>query len=112
MLAPMVSVIIPTFNREHCLAASVKSALEQKGSDGRNYASLEVIVVDDGSTDQTREMLQKTFSLDPRFKYVYQANGGVSAARNRGLREARGEFIAFLDSDDIWLPGKLVLQIT
>ena len=101
---PLVSVILPTFNRAHSLAASMGSILNQ------SYREFELIVVDDGSTDKT-ESVVAAFA-DPRIRYVrLDRNRGVSAARNAGLAEARGQYIAFQDSDDIWLPGKLEKQV-
>src|SRR4051812_40151675 len=99
MLAPVVSVIIPTFNRAHCLGLSVRSALFQEGF--AEPSALEVIVVDDGSTDGTKDLLSREFAGDKRLRYFHQKNAGVSAARNAGIREARGSLIAFLDSDDL-----------
>jgi len=100
---PSVSVVIPTYNRAHLLPRALASVLSQEGV-------LEVLVVDDGSSDDT-EAVVKGFG-DPRLRYLRQPrNLGAAAARNRGLREARGEFIALLDSDDEWLPGKLALQL-
>jgi glycosyltransferase involved in cell wall biosynthesis len=98
----LVSVVIPTFNRAQLCKKAVESALSQ------TYREIEVIVVDDGSTDNTREIVS---SLDPRVRFLCQKNSGVSAARNLGIQSARGEFIAFLDSDDTWLPWKLRLQV-
>ena len=100
---PNVSVIIPTYNRERFIREAVVSALEQ------SYRDFEVIVIDDGSTDATGEIIHSLGS--DRVRYVYQANTGRSAARNRGLREARGRYIAFLDSDDLYLKEKLALQV-
>lgn len=102
MAEPKVSVIIPTYNFGRFVAAAVESALNQ------TFTDLEVIVVDDGSTDDTREVLRP---FGERISYLYQENQGVCAARNRGIREARGEFVAFLDSDDEWLPHKLARQV-
>jgi glycosyltransferase involved in cell wall biosynthesis len=87
-----LSVIVPTYNRAGDCLKAVRSALEQSCPD------VEVIVVDDGSRDQTRDLLA---GGDPRVRYFWQADAGVSATRNRGLAEARGAFIAFLDSDDL-----------
>lgn len=97
-----VSVIIPTFNRGQLVMAAVESVLSQ------GISGVEVIVVDDGSTDGTRELFQEH---RPGVRYVYQQNGGVSAARNRGVVESSAKLIAFLDSDDLWAPGKLRAQL-
>lgn len=98
----LVSVIIPTYNRAQTIERSVQSALNQ------TYPEIEVIVVDDGSTDGTSEVLA---GLQGPVRSVRQPNAGPSAARNRGVAEARGSIIAFLDSDDVWLPDKLALQM-
>jgi glycosyltransferase involved in cell wall biosynthesis len=98
----LVSIIVPTYNRAEMCKNTVKSALAQ------TYRMIEVIVVDDGSIDNTRELLD---GLDQRVHYFRQENKGVSAARNLGLSQARGDFIAFLDSDDMWLPWKLECQL-
>lgn len=103
MTAPRVSVIIPTYNRARLVAESVRSVLDQ------SYRDLEVIVVDDGSTDGTAGELARLFG--GRIRVCVQPNGGNAAARNRGLAEARGELLAFNDSDDLWLPGKLERQV-
>jgi glycosyltransferase involved in cell wall biosynthesis len=97
-----VSVIIPTHNRAGLLPRAVCSIL------GQSHPAEEIIVVDDGSTDHTERLLRSEF---PCVKYVRQENRGVAAARNRGIREARGEWLAFLDSDDEWLPRKLERQL-
>jgi glycosyltransferase involved in cell wall biosynthesis len=99
---PLVSVIIPTFNRGWILKEAIDSVLAQ---DHKDY---ELIVVDDGSTDNTPQILE-SFGQD--IIVLRQANKGVSAARNRGIASANGQLIAFLDSDDIWLPGKLSQQV-
>jgi glycosyltransferase involved in cell wall biosynthesis len=99
---PRVSAIIPTHNRKDFALEAVASVLAQ------TYGDYELIVVDDGSEDGTREALQP---YGERLRYVYQDNNGVSSARNLGLGLARGEFIAFLDSDDLWLPEKLGVQV-
>jgi glycosyltransferase involved in cell wall biosynthesis len=98
-----VSVIIPTYNRAHYLGEAIESILNQDIRDCR----IEIIVVDDGSTDNTKEVLRK---FGNSVRYIYQDNGGAGPARNRGIDEATGEWISFLDSDDRWLPGKLTLQ--
>jgi glycosyltransferase involved in cell wall biosynthesis len=96
-----VSIIIPTYNRAHLIAETILSALEQ------SLADREIIVVDDGSTDETSEVLR---TFEDKVIYIRQANSGPAKARNTGIRMARGKYIAFLDSDDIWLPEKLELQ--
>ena len=98
-----LSIIIPTFNRCELLYRALNSVFKQ------TYSDYEVIVIDDGSTDGTAEMLQKSFT---QVRYVFQSNKGVSAARNKGLALAQGRWIAFLDSDDEWLPQKLEKQIS
>jgi glycosyltransferase involved in cell wall biosynthesis len=102
-MSQLVSVIIPTYNRAYCLGATVDSALAQ------THCEVEVLVVDDGSSDHTREFVLDQYRHEPRVRYLYQENTGVSGARNHGLRAAQGDFIAFLDSDDLWLPWKLEL---
>ncbi len=98
----MVSVVIPTHNRARIIGAAIASVL--RGS----HQKLEVVVVDDGSTDDTRSVVER---YGPRVRYLYQPNAGVSAARNLGFANARGEFIALLDSDDAFLPWKLEAQV-
>ena len=98
----MVSVIIPTFNRAQLVGEAVVSALGQEAVD------FEVIVVDDGSTDDTRSVLA---AFGAAIRPVFQPNRGVSAARNTGIRTANREWLAFLDSDDLWLPRKLRRQL-
>jgi len=98
---PVVSVILPTYNRYAFLGRAIDSVLSQ------TYDHFELIVVDDGSTDRTRTLLQ---AYGNRIKTIHQANRGVSAARNTGIRAAVGECIALLDSDDYWLPEKLARQ--
>ena len=99
---PTVSIIIPTYNRAWALEEAVDSVLAQ------DFEDFELIVVDDGSTDRTLGVLEKYRS---EIVLVVQKNRGVSAARNKGLDVARGRLIAFLDSDDLWLPGKLAVQV-
>jgi len=95
------SVVIPTYNRAKYLPDVLRSVFAQ------DVAGTQVIVVDDGSTDGTREVVSR---FGGRVQYVYQENRGPSAAKNRGLGLARGEFVSFLDSDDVWLPGKMRLE--
>lgn len=99
---PQVSVIIPTYNRGWILKEAIDSVLTQ------DYKDFELIVVDDGSTDNTSEILA---SYGNGIRVLFQENKGVSAARNRGIAEASGQFIAFIDSDDLWLPQKLSTQV-
>ena len=101
----LVSVIMPAYNAGRHLAESVRSVQAQ------TYAGWELIVVDDGSTDDTREVVQALAEADARVRYVQRPNGGQGAARNTGLGEARGPLVAFLDADDLWLPGKLAAQL-
>jgi glycosyltransferase involved in cell wall biosynthesis len=101
----LVSVIVPTYNRAYCLADAVNSVLAQ------SHRNVEVIIIDDGSTDQTTQLVATNWGRDRRVKYFVQANQGVTAARNQGLARATGDFIAFLDSDDRWKPWKLATQI-
>ena len=100
-------MIIPTYNRCELLPRALESVLAQ------THAVDEIIVVDDGSTDGTGKMLRKRFAglLGGCLRYVWQPNAGVSGARNHGLRLARGRYLAFLDSDDVWLPEKTARQL-
>lgn len=97
----MISVVIPAFNSERCINRAIKSVLSQTFSD------YEIIVVDDGSTDGTADVVKK---FGDRVNYIYQENSGVSVARNTGIAASKGDWIAFLDADDEWLPDKLQQQ--
>jgi glycosyltransferase involved in cell wall biosynthesis len=97
-----VSVVIPTYNYGHFVVEAVESVLAQ------TYRDLEIIVVDDGSTDDTRKRLEPFMD---RIRYIHQQNQGLSTARNAGIHAAKGEWIAFLDSDDLWHPRKLEVQM-
>jgi glycosyltransferase involved in cell wall biosynthesis len=99
---PLVSVIIPVFNGERFLREAVESVLAQQ------YSSLEIIVVDDGTTDGTANVAR---SLPETVRYLYQTNQGPAAARNRGIEQAQGSLIAFADADDLWPADKLELQL-
>jgi len=99
---PLVSVILPTYNRAWSLEAAIDSVLSQ------DFDAFELIVVDDGSTDGTDTILSRYGS---RLRKCFQPNRGVAAARNAGIQRAAGRYIAFLDSDDLWLPRKLSLQV-
>ena len=98
----LISVIIPVFNRKDIVLEAIQSVLQQMP---KNY---EVIVVDDGSTDNTANYIE---SLNLPVHVIRKENGGVASARNAGIRIAKGEYIAFLDSDDLWLPGILKAQL-
>ena len=100
--APVVSIIIPTYNRAGYLKEAIDSVLEQ------TYQDFELLIVDDGSTDHTQRLVE---GYAGRVSYFFQDNRGVSSARNLGIRASKGEFIALLDSDDLWLPQKLEQQI-
>jgi glycosyltransferase involved in cell wall biosynthesis len=100
---PKISVVIPTYNRAGKVRKGIESVLTQSLSD------LEVIVVDDGSSDGTKQLLTQEYG--DRIRYFFQKNQGASVARNRGIEEARGEWIAFLDSDDLWETDKLEWQL-
>ena len=98
----LISVVIPTYNRGHLIRKCIESVLAQ------TYKDIEVIVVDDGSTDNTKEVIKGI--SDNRVRYLYQKNQGACVARNLGIESAKGEYIAFQDSDDEWLPDKLEKQ--
>jgi len=105
ILPALVSVIIPAYNAGRFIEAAVRSALAQ------TYAPIEVIVVDDGSTDDTAHIVERIAASDPRVTLLSQANQGASAARNAGAAAARGQFFAFLDADDLWHPSKIERQM-
>jgi glycosyltransferase involved in cell wall biosynthesis len=102
-LYPLVTAVIPTYNRENEVCRAVDSIL------GQTYKNIEIIVVDDGSTDGTQARLER---YGDKIRFVGQTNAGPSAARNHGIRLSRGEIVAFLDSDDIWLPTKVERQVS
>ena len=102
---PLVSVVIPSYNRSSLLMQTLASVR------GQTFRDFEVLVVDDGSTDDTATRVRELGAEDGRIHYLYQANQGPAAARNAGASYARGAFIAFLDSDDLWLPDKLQEQL-
>lgn len=104
-MSRLVSVILPTYNRAYCLPKAIDSVLAQ------SYQDFEIVLVDDGSTDNTRELVSQRYGRDPRIKYIHGENRGVSSARNTALKAAQGAFLAFLDSDDIWMPWKLEVQL-
>ena len=102
MKYPLVSVIIPTHNSAQYLCEALDSVLTQ------TFKDYEVLVVDDGSQDQTKDLLDQYY---PMVRYTFQPHSGPARARNNGIQQATGEFIAFLDADDIWLPTKLERQV-
>jgi glycosyltransferase involved in cell wall biosynthesis len=99
---PLVSAVIATYNRAHLVGNAIQSILDQ------TYKNIQIIVVDDGSTDNTEKVLR---DFGDQVLVVFQDNAGPSAARNRGIAVANGEIISFLDSDDVWLPRKVELQV-
>lgn len=102
---PLVSVVIPTYNRAHCVAKTIDSVLAQ------THQNFEILVCDDGSKDDTAAVIERVYGADKRVRYLHQKNAGVSAARNLGLRSMTGDFVALLDSDDLWLPWKTEAQL-
>ena len=105
MPEPLVSIIIPTFNRAYCVGKAIDSVLDQ------THQNTEIILLDDGSTDGTRDLIKESHGHDPRVRYFFHENRGVTATRNRGITLCRGDFVALLDSDDSWYPWKLELQL-
>ncbi|MDR0811560.1 MAG: glycosyltransferase family 2 protein [Paludibacter sp.] len=108
---PLVSVLIPTYNYGHFIAQAIDSVLAQ------DYDNLEIIVVDDGSTDDTANVVQRIVetdnypSLRNGVRYFHKTHSGISASRNFALKQAQGEFIGWIDADDIWEKGKLTAQM-
>ncbi|MCB0209224.1 MAG: glycosyltransferase family 2 protein [Anaerolineae bacterium] len=98
---PLVSVIIPVYNAEPYVAEAIESVLAQ------SYNHIEIIAVDDGSTDNSAAVVKRF----PAVHYYTQPNAGISATRNRGIKQAQGDFLAFLDADDVWVKEKLALQL-
>lgn len=103
--SPLISVIIPMYNTGDYIEQTVKSVLAQ------TYSKLEVVIVDDGSTDNGAALVESLRRSDSRIRYIYQENQGVSAARNNAIANSSGEYLAFLDSDDLWKPHKLEKQL-
>ena len=103
--SPLVTVLLPVFNGERFLDGTLQSARSQ------SHRNLEILVVDDGSTDGSRAIVERHASLDPRVRLIVQQNAGVARARNNALAQARGEFIAALDADDLWAPQKIEQQV-
>ena len=102
---PLISVVIPAYNAEQFLDETLESVLSQ------TYENWECIIVNDGSTDNTESVAKKWCEKDARFRYFYKENSGASDTRNLGIKEARGEYIAFLDADDLYMPNFLEVCI-
>jgi glycosyltransferase involved in cell wall biosynthesis len=102
---PLVSVIIPVLNAEATLAETLRSVAAQ------SYSNLEILIVDDGSTDATPVIAEAFCALEPRARLIGKENGGVASARNLGIAEARGEWVAPVDADDLWHPAKIERQV-
>jgi len=102
---PLVSVIIPALNAEATIGETLHSALAQ------TYRAIEIIVVDDGSSDSTARIVAALAARDPRLRLIRTANGGISRARNTGIAASAGSFVAPLDADDLWHPEKIACQV-
>jgi len=102
---PLVSVVVPSYNAQNTIRETLRSILRQ------TYSHMEVIVVDDGSTDKTGEIVRSMARMDDRLRLLHQKNAGVAAARNRGIEAAKGKFIAPIDADDIWFSRNLEKQV-
>ena len=105
MKSPLISVIVPTYNAELFLDETLESVLSQ------TYENWECIIVNDGSTDNTEKIAKKWCERDTRFRYIYKKNGGLSSARNCGIKESKAKYIAFLDADDILTFDSLEIRI-
>lgn len=106
-MEPLVSVVIPVFNSEKTIQKTLQSVMDQ------TYDNFEILLIDDGSTDTSKEKIQVFIAEHPNcdITYIFQENKGASAARNVGLKKATGEYIALLDSDDLWRADKIALQV-
>lgn len=104
-MATTVSIIIPVYNGARFVAEALQSVLAQ------TFTAYEALVIDDGSTDDSRALIQQVMHNDPRLRYLYQQNSGVSTARNQGILASRGDLIAFLDQDDRWTENTLACQV-
>jgi hypothetical protein len=103
---PLVSIIVPCFNQAQFISETLDSVL------GQTYKNWECIIVNDGSTDNTEQIAKDYCAKDRRFKYIFKQNGGLSSARNTGIRETRGDYLQFLDSDDLLLADKIEIQLS
>ncbi|GLC29725.1 glycosyltransferase family 2 protein [Clostridium omnivorum] len=104
-MEPLISVIIPAYNCEEFIEDTINSVLSQ------TYKNIEIIVVDDGSKDKTSELIKAMSEMNPSIKYFYQSNSGVSMTRNKAINESKGEYVAFIDGDDLWYDTKLQKQV-
>lgn len=104
-MPPLVSIIIPAYNCERYIGETLESVMRQTVHD------FEIVIVDDGATDNQKKVIDRFMEKDSRIKYIYQDHQGVSSARNNGFRNSRGKFIAFLDADDVWLPENLEVKL-
>ncbi|WP_052417508.1 glycosyltransferase family 2 protein [Cellvibrio mixtus] len=105
MEGPLVSVIMPTYNRKDLIVLAIDSVIAQ------DYSNWELYVVDDGSSDNTGDLLKDRYGHDARIHYVYQKNAGQSSARNHGIELSQGEYVAFLDSDNLWKSNRLSVGV-
>lgn len=105
MINTLVSIIMPAYNAENFISESIESVI------GQTYANWELIIVDDGSTDNTRNVVHSYINQDSRIHYFFQENARQAKARNTGIKNSKGDIIAFLDADDLWLPKKLELSL-
>lgn len=105
MINTLVSIIMPAYNAENFISESIESVI------GQTYANWELIIVDDGSTDNTRNVVHHYINRDTRIHYFFQENARQAKARNTGIKNSKGDIIAFLDADDLWLPQKLELSL-
>src|SRR5215212_8531045 len=103
--SPNVSVVIPAYNAAGTLANTLASATDQ------TYRSLEILVVNDGSTDDTSSIVLRHSHVDPRIRLIEKSHGGVASARNLGIAQSAAPFVAFLDADDLWHPTKISKQM-
>jgi glycosyltransferase involved in cell wall biosynthesis len=103
--SPLVSVVVPAFNAAKTISETLRSISQQ------TYSTLEIVVVDDGSTDETAAIARRHGEADPRMRVVSKSNGGVASARNAGIGCTKGPFVAFIDADDIWHPTKIAKQL-
>ena len=99
--SPHFSIITPTFNRAKYIVTAIESVLAQR------FENFELIIVDDGSTDESASLIAPFAAVDKRVRYIHQENKGRSVARNVGIDIAKGKYVCFLDSDDFWLPNHL-----